>query len=381
LTNDESNSNDQSSKERTGRRSTWEVHRSLRFLIIKPSALGDVATTLPLLCDLKRAYPEAQIDWLIHPAYAAVIEGHDALHEAILFDRRTLAAWWYKPSAFRLFWKLLRTLRSNRYDLVVDAQGLFRSGFFTRITGARIRIGFAHAREFAARAYTHKVRLPDDGKTMLAVDRMRALGGPLDLRATGHAEFHLPVSSAALREAESRIPNSFVAVIPGARWDTKRWPLDRYTEIVRRLLKSDHAVALLGSPDEKPLCDQIQSSLKCSTTPSASLCNLAGQTDLPTLIALLSRARLVIGNDSGPLHIAAALGVPLVALYGPTDPRFVGPHGQLAQVLRHDVPCHPCRLKECDHHSCMNGLPVEDVWEKVRASLAGQAKVAARAGG
>ena len=151
----------------------------MRVLLIKPSALGDVATTLPLLCDLKSAMPNAQIDWLIHPSNVPVIEGHDALHQIIPFDRKKLTSWYYKPSAFRLFRELLRTLRQNHYDAVIDAQGLLRSGFLTRYTGAKIRIGFASAREGARFAYTHKIQLPEKGLKMLAVDRMRALGKPL----------------------------------------------------------------------------------------------------------------------------------------------------------------------------------------------------------
>jgi ADP-heptose:LPS heptosyltransferase len=163
-----------------------------RILIIKPSALGDVATTLPLLCDVRAARPEARIDWLIHPAYVPVVQGHEALHEAMVFERNKLGAWWYRPSATGRFTGLLRTLRDKRYDIVIDAQGLFRSGFLARVTGAKMRLGFAHAREGAALAYTHKVRLPGKGKAMLAVDRMRALGVPLGTDPGSPAHFRLP---------------------------------------------------------------------------------------------------------------------------------------------------------------------------------------------
>jgi lipopolysaccharide heptosyltransferase I len=355
-----------------------------RILIIKPTALGDVATTLPLLCDLRRAYPAAKIDWLIHPAYTALIEGHDALHEAIRFDRKKLAAWWYKPSAFKLFMGLLKKLRAAKYDLVVDAQGLFRSGFLTRITGAKVRVGFANARELAPLAYTKKVRLPRDGKEMVAVDRMRALAAALGIDISRPAEFRMPVRS-AVRSTGLSLPDAenddtlkpvlpatdFVTVIPGARWNTKRWPIDRYTELVRRLLTEAHNVVLLGSPDEQPLADAIEAALEDHppTDASATLVNLAGKTSLPEMIGVLARAALVFGNDSGPLHIAIALGRKTLSIYGPTDPHFVGPYGQLDHVLRHPVPCHPCRRKECDHHSCMKGVTVELAWEKARGRL------------
>jgi heptosyltransferase I len=347
----------------------------MRILLIKPSALGDVATTLPLLCDLKAALPEVRIDWLIHPAYAPLVEGHDALHEVVAFDRRKLAAWWYKPLAFRLFWQLLRTLRRNRYDMVIDAQGLFRSGFLTRITGAKTRVGFAHAREGATLAYTHKVTLPEGGEKMLAVDRMRALGQPLGTDLSKPAQFRVPVPALPGELAAFSASNSFVAVLPGARWATKRWPRERFAALADCLLQNHHTVVLLGSLDEKPLCGELQSRIK---NQESRIHNLAGQSPIPVLVALLARARLVIANDSGPLHIAAALGRPVIGLYGPTSPVFVGPYGQGANILRHDVPCHPCRRRMCEHHSCMKGLSVERVWECIARALADESTANSR---
>jgi heptosyltransferase I len=334
-----------------------------RVLIIKPSALGDVATTLPLLCDLKRAYPEADIDWLVHPGLTALLEGHDALHEIIPFDRKKLASWWWRPSAFRAFWQLLKRLRRRRYDLVIDAQGLFRSGFLAWVTGAQIRIGFADAREFASRFYTKTVALPDHGRKMIAVDRMRVLLQPLDIRPRGPAEFRMPIR----RELNSpyRLEHDYVVVIPGARWNTKRWPAERYGELAKHLLSCGEHIVLLGSPDERRLCEQIARDAGSSEHVEM----LAGKTTLAEMIAILARAKLVIGNDSGPLHVAVALGRKIVGIYGPTDPAFVGPYQQLDMVVRHDVACFPCRNRECSHHSCMNGVPVELVWEKTRQSL------------
>jgi heptosyltransferase-1 len=347
-----------------------------RILIIKPSSLGDVATTLPMLCDLRQNFPAAMIDWLIHPAFAPLLEGHDAIHELIPFDRKKLGAWWYKPSAFGLFRALIKQLRGNRYDTVIDAQGLLRSGFLARITGAAMRIGFSNAREGATLMYTHKVHLPGGGRNMLAVDRMRALLGPLKIDVSAPAQFRMPVALAAIDAAQKLLRagglddrRPFVAIIPGARWNTKRWDIERYAQVARRLLEVGEFVALLGSPDEKPLCDQIANALAMEATAGAGLANLAGKTSLGEMIAILAKARLVIGNDSGPLHVAVALGRPTLSIYGPTSPAFVGPFGQLQNVIRHDVHCHPCRRKECGHHSCMQGVSVELVWEKAKTLL------------
>jgi len=339
----------------------------MRILIIKPSALGDVATTLPLLCDVRAAHPDSQIDWLIQPSFAPLIEGHDAINDIIPFDRKQLASWWWKPSAFMAFRRLIRQLRVNRYDAVIDAQGLLRSAFFTWVTRAPMRIGFGLAREGAATAYTHKVYLPEGGLKMVAVDRMRALGRPLGTTPEGSPEFRVPISPAARKRAADMLSSAMsdpVVILPGARWDTKRWPLERFAEIAQRLLDDGEHVLLMGSPDEKSLCDHLAKEIENRKSKIENLTNLAGQTDIALMTALLARAKLVIGNDSGPLHIAVALGKQIVGLYGPTSPEFVGPFGQMQNVLRHDVPCHPCRRRECGHHSCMQGLTVELVWEK-----------------
>jgi heptosyltransferase-1/heptosyltransferase-2 len=224
--------------------------------------------------------------------------------------------------------------------------------------------------------YTHRVSLPDRGRNMVSVDRMRALAAALGADVSLPASFDVPIDVEALRHVEATLsagamPKEFVVVIPGARWDTKRWPIERYAEVVGQILATGRGVVLLGSPDERALCIEIEYRMRgLNGTAMPRLLNLAGRTSLKELIAWMSRAALVLGNDSGPLHIAAALGKKVVGIYGPTPPAFVGPYGQLENVLRHDVPCHPCRRRTCDHHSCMQGVKVEVVWEKVRDGMA-----------
>jgi heptosyltransferase-1/heptosyltransferase-2 len=182
----------------------------------------------------------------------------------------------------------------------------------------------------------------------------------------------------ALRAAG--LPDAFVVLIPGARWDTKRWPIERYAAVAEQILGSGRALVILGSPDERTLCIDLEARIRHADVPRGAVLNHAGRTSLKELIAWMARAELVIGNDSGPLHIAVALGKKVVGIYGPTSPAFVGPYGQLENVLRHDVPCHPCRRKDCDHHSCMQGVTVEVVWEKVRGEIR-NSKLEIRGGG
>lgn len=309
-----------------------------RVLIIKPSSLGDVATALPMLCDLRRALPDAVIDWLVAPSFAALVEGHDAVNEVIVFNRKELASWWRSPGAFRKFRDLNRRLRSGHYDCVIDAQGLLRSGFFSFVSGAAIRIGFADAREGGRFFYTHKV--PVRRREAMAVVRMRALLDPLNIGHDRPPEYRVPIHPRAAAKAAAVIPDHAIGFIPGSRGEGKRWPAEGFATVIATLVKT-RPVVLFGSPDERPLCEEIKfhvarlkSEISDSVAETGPVINLAGQTNVAEMTAGLARCRLVIGNDTGPLHVAVALGKTILGLYGKTDPASVGPYGQLENVIR-----------------------------------------------
>ncbi|MGC8539438.1 MAG: lipopolysaccharide heptosyltransferase I [Phycisphaerae bacterium] len=334
-----------------------------RVLIIKPSALGDVATTLPLLCDLKEMFPKSRIDWLIDPALADLVRGHDAVNELIYFDRRKIAGWFTHGTARSNLRALMRTLNDNRYDMVLDAQGLLRSAFLARASRAPVRIGFADAREGARFLYTHHSRV--SRPSALAVVRMRSLatviGSPND-----RAEFRMPIQPAALEKVAGLLPGSqsAAAVIPGARWDAKRWSEHGYSQIVRHLADFGMKVVVLGAPGEQALCQQVVDQAGVAAV------NLAGRTTLAELIAAISLCRIVIGNDSGPLHVAAALGRPLVGLYGPTNPESVGPYGQMDHVLRFEQAGEYRDSGMQDRRATLLSLSVETVWKKIQNVIA-----------
>lgn len=334
-----------------------------RVLIIKPSALGDVATTLPLLCDLKEMFPKSRIDWLIDPALADLVRGHDAVNELIYFDRRKIAGWFTHGTARSNLRAMMRTLNDNRYDMVLDAQGLLRSAFLARASRAPVRIGFADAREGARFLYTHHSRV--SRPSALAVVRMRSLAAVIG-SPSGRAEFRMPIQSAALEKVAGLLPGSqsAAAVIPGARWDAKRWSEHGYSQIVRHLADSGMKVVVLGAPGEQALCQQVVDQAGVAAV------NLAGRTTLAELIAAISLCRIVIGNDSGPLHVAAALGRPLVGLYGPTNPESVGPYGQMDHVLRFEQAGEYRDSGMQDRRATLLSLSVETVWEKIQKIMA-----------
>lgn len=343
-----------------------------RVLLIKPSSLGDVVHALPVLHALRRRYPHAGIDWLVATPFASLLEGHPDISEVILFDRKRFARLARSLRVVREFLRFVGRLRARRYDLVIDLQGLFRSGFLAAASGAPVRIGFADAREGARMFYTH--RLPPAPPDTHAVDRNYRVGELLGF-ADSPVEFPLPIpaavrdeASALLRQVGLGAGEPYIAVAPAARWETKVWAGERFAAAIDALQESRSTrCVLLGSPAEAETCRRISEA--CRTRPI----NVAGRTDVRLLAALLERAAVVLCHDSAALHLAVAFGRPLVCLIGPTNPRRTGPYRRLEDVVRLELDCSPCyfrRLRQCPHdHRCMRDLSTERVVAAVQRSL------------
>ncbi len=302
----------------------------MRILIIKPSSLGDVVHALPTVNLIRKRFPDAHISWLINDSLASLLKNCPIIDERIEFHRHN----YVKVPA------LLQQLRRKRFDLVVDLQGLLRSGLMARATLAPRRIGLSDAREGARFFYNEIV--PVSGAH--AIDRYllaaKYLGGD-----AGPIEFPLGVSSQIKSER-------LIAVNPSARWKTKLWGDDKFAELVRRL--PHERVVLTGSVAEREQIEKIAQGCR----------NLAGGTDLFELAELYARCAVVITNDSGPMHVAAAVGTPVVAIFGPTDPALTGPYGKHHIVLRSGIPCSPCFKDYCTNNlqmECMKKVTVEQV--------------------
>ena len=343
-----------------------------RILLIKPSSPGDIIHALPVLHGLHRRYPAAYLAWLVAAPFVNLIEADPAINEVIAFDRRRFGQVGRSLRITREFVAFLRELRRRRFDLVIDLQGLLRSGFLARATRAPVRIGFAAAREMAWIFYTHPLDLPDHdahaAEKNYAVAKLLGFADlPMDFTIALTPEDR-DSARRLLKEAgfESREP--YVVLVPTTRWETKCWPPDRFGKLAR-LLRERHGLrsALVGGPADSGIGDLAA----CTAHEAAS--NLCGQTTLRELAALVERAAIVVTADSTPMHMAAALGRPLVALFGPTNPRRTGPCDRLMDVLRIELPCSPCylrKLRQCPHeHACMQRLTVDDVAEAVALRL------------
>lgn len=353
-----------------------------RILLVKPSSLGDVIHALPVLHVLRKRFPSAQIDWVIGSAFAPLLRDHPDITRLVEFDRKRYGKMWKRPGAGKDFAAWIAALRSERYDCVIDLQGLFRSGFITRATGAPIRIGFADAREGARWCYTHS--LPGASAAPHAVDRNLQVASLLGIEAD-RARFPLPISTDAAEEVRGLLENdgpdhiNIITLVPGARWDTKRWPPERFGQLADRLAASTgHRIALLGGPGELGTCEAVANAASVPVT------NLAGKTSLPDLVAVIAQSSLVVCHDSAAAHLAVALERPLVCITGPTDPARTGPYDRPGAVARLDLECAPCffrSLTQCPHeHRCMTELTVDQVARQAQTELARAEHVAEATG-
>ena len=340
-----------------------------RILLIKPSSLGDIIHALPVLTALRRTWPNAHIAWLVGSSFASLLAGHPLLNEVIPFDRQRYGRMWRSPAIFIEFWRFVGAIRRKRFDLVIDLQGLIRSGILSYFGGARTRVGFADAREAAWLFYNRRVRCPADA--LHAVEKNLHVARSLGLEVDP-VEFSLPISTAEQRETDDLLAaaaggpiDGFTAVVVGARWPSKLWPTQRFAELIDRI----HAgggprCVLVGAPSDRGPASAISRDCRGELRPI----DLVGQTSLRQLVAVLARAQRVVCLDSGPMHIAAALNRPLTAIFGPTDPHRTGPYSPSAQVVRLTLPCSPCLRRDCPlrHHDCMQKLSVEEVYSHVR---------------
>jgi lipopolysaccharide heptosyltransferase I len=341
-----------------------------RILLVKPSSLGDVIHALPVLHALREHYPHARIDWLISSSIAPLLEGHEKLNDLLLFDRKQLGRFGRGVGPTKDLIRFVREIRSRRYDLVIDLQGLLRSGLMAWASGAKVRVGFKSAREGAAMLYTHCIDDPDSH----AVDRNMGVGKLLGWGDTV-ACFGFPLARPVRSDTRQWLSElgivgdeHLVVVAPGARWETKVWPWDRFAEVINALHgRNEVHCLLIGSRDEVPLCERVAA--QCGRPPI----NLAGQTSLPQLAAIVSLADLVLCHDSASMHLAVALDRPLVCITGPTNPIRTGPYHRLEDVVRVDLACSPCylrQLSQCRHdHRCMQELAVANVLSSIERRL------------
>jgi heptosyltransferase-2 len=320
----------------------------MRLLIRAPNWIGDVVLSLPALRDLRRNFPDGRLAVMARPWVARLYEAVPEVDAVV--ESRGLRA---DGSALR-----------GRFDVGV----LFTNSFGTALGLAMARIPerWGYATEARGLLLTRSARVPATIRRRSQVYYYRAMlaGVGLQVSASPDATLRCPEGWSA-RAAERLGPGRFIGVNPGAAFGSaKRWIPARYAAAAARVAAERGAqVVILGGAAERPLGDAIVSAM------DAPARNLCGETDLPELVGVLARLELLLTNDSGPMHLASALGTPLVAVFGPTDWRETAPAGHGPhRLVREGVDCSPCMLRECPiDHRCMTRIPVERVVDAARS--------------
>jgi heptosyltransferase I len=363
-----------------------------KILLIKLSAVGDVVHTIPVLNKLRRRYPAAQLDWLVTPAIAELLRHNPTITNIVEFDREEWSAPW-RLTPFVSYVRLAARLRATGYDLVVDMHGQFRTALLAFATRAPVRIGFdrprarvwdASARTLPALArkhawqgaregswlvYTHHIPVPTLERH--AVDRYLEVGKLLGL-GEGPADFSFPIPPSATARVDALLgrhgvgQDHLLTLAPGTVWETKHWGSDKFAEVARHFLQKGFAVALIGSRRERAVTEEV-----ARLAPGAV--NIAGETTLSEVAALIRRSTICVTNDSGPMHLAVALDRPVVSIFGPTDPIWIGPYHRQDAVLQAGVPCAPCYLRQLsrcpNQHACMHDVSARAVVERTERLL------------
>jgi heptosyltransferase-1 len=315
----------------------------MKILLIKPSALGDIVQALPVLTGLKRRWPAAQIDWIVNDSLREILEGHPCLRQTILYPRRR----WTTPARLPEMWRWGQKLREEKYDITIDLQGLLRSALMTWAANSPRRIGLESAREGSRAIYNEIIA----DTAISAAERYLTCLEHLDIPVQ-RLDFQL-VPRAPLPEALQRF-GPYIALHPYSRWRTKLWPWRYYQELITSM--PEHKFVVVGEGPWFPL-------------PTGDrLIDLRGQLTIGTLVTVLSRAQSVLSTDSGPAHIAGALGRPTLVLFGATDWRKTKPSGAHVFVRTHALFCSPCLKRTCWRDTpveCMSLLAPQ----KIRTAL------------
>jgi len=337
--------------------------QKVNILIVKLSAIGDVIHTLPSLAALRRLYPEAHITWVVEEAAADLVKNHPCL-DAVLVSRRKKWSKDFRSGHFRSVFKeinfFIKNLRQRPYDLVIDFHGLFKSSIIVFLSRGKRRLGYDSLQELSGLFLNEKI--PED-MSKHAVDRY--LDFPRYLGAkTQSAQFILPTDEDAQAKVQNLLhkynleDKEFIAVNPVALWETKLWSNEKFARLAD-LISDKLKMKVVFTGSEKEPLNKI---ISLMTTEGI---NFGGETSLLDLACLYKKARMVISTDSGPMHLAAAAGTPVIALFGPTDPARTGPYGSGHAVIRAELSCSPCFLKKCPTKKCMEDISPGQVFAAV----------------
>ncbi len=330
------------------------------ILIIKMSALGDVMHALPCAAALRDLYPDAKISWLVHPQFGTFVPEAPYVDEVIYFDKKAFTKLSFMGK-IKEFFRMKKLLHSKNFDLVIDLQGLFKSAVMALLTGCSNRIGYNDMRECSG-LISRAIHGPNDKGHIVQqyLDVIRFLGSKVE-----EPVFPMPklieekhkIKEILNKKFSNAKVDQLIVLVPGAGWVTKEWPVSYFIELANELIQRGKYIVLAGGPAELPKGEEISSAL-----PKDKVLNLVGKTNLRELAALMGSATLCIGGDTGPVHIAAAMGCRIIALFGASSGHRAGPYGKKVTIISTTEECAPCFKRKCPlHKNCMEKISVEEV--------------------
>ena len=336
--------------------------RPRRVLIVLFGAIGDVVRALPLLGRIRKGWPDAHIAWAVEPKSAPILQGHPWLDDVILYDRNRTP--WSVPS-------FIRRVRAGRFDLAIDLQRISKSGLVAWASGAPKRIGFHSCNTKEWNHLFSNVRVEEQPDMRLKLMQYQAFGDALDLPETD-IEFGLAATDEERRRARELLkdaPRPLVAAFLGSSWPSRIYPAELTAETIRNLASSNGAgpalyPVLIGGPDEARDADLVMRAL------NGRALNLVGRTTLRDLVAIFRECEASFGPDCGPMHISAAVGCPVISLWGATAPERSAPWGFADFTLHGEIPCHPCYLRRCPvGRECMWRIDPATVAAMIRRAI------------
>ena len=334
-----------------------------RVLLIRPSALGDVARSVPAAASLRLAFPAARIDWLVEEGFEAVVSHHPAVSNVVNFPKKRI-----RHSLRRLdprpLMAFARTLRTPAYDCVLDLQGLARSATMAWMTRAPRRIGLADARELGWLAYTSRADVSPD---MHAVERMLAVvAAATGVQPVTDMRLYVPPKGRQWLASQAWASEPYVTLAPTSRWPAKQWPAARFASVAKAARAMGLRVAVVGGRGERAQCQAVTS----LASEDAGIIDLVGATDVAGLMACIEASRAVVANDSAALHLAVGLSRPTVALFGPTRADRVGPYGRSHEVIQHAARWESLDHKRATGVRMMERIEATEVIEALRRAAA-----------
>jgi 3-deoxy-D-manno-octulosonic-acid transferase/heptosyltransferase-1 len=338
----------------------------VNILIVKLSAIGDVIHTLPALNAIRSHYPDAHITWLVEENAAPLVEGHEALDRVLVSRRKR----WLKElrsssllDTIREIYGFIKALRDTRYDMILDFQALLKSGILIALARGDRKIGFGKGLEHMEHSYLFlNERIPAVDMEIHALSRGMMLVDAVGISST-EVEYKLPVSDHDREKIDNLMRRygladiePLIAINPVAKWETKLWPNQKFARLADGLIDTyDAKILFTGGAGDRQTIQNIMSAM------NGRAVNLAGDTTLNMLAALYEKMDVVVSTDTGPMHMAAAVGTPVVALFGPTAPWRTGPYGPAHQAIRAGSDCSPCFKRRCETMECMKLISVEQV--------------------